>query len=82
MNPNMAWYVGLFASIAIAVAGQADQFPHPYDHIFSLGGIIGTAISGYMAQRPRREWTEAEREARTGSHRRDQLPPTEPPQAA
>lgn len=81
MNPNHAWFLGLFASIVVAVAGQADQFPHPYDHIFSLGGIIGTAISGYMTQRPRREWTEAERQARTGPTRED-VAPAEPPDKA
>lgn len=63
MSTNARWMLGLIASIAVAVAGQADAFPHPYDHVFSLGGIVGTAITGYMMQPARSVWTEEKREA-------------------
>ena len=49
---NLPYYLGLFASICVAVAGQAELIPEPYRHWVSLLGIIGTAVNGYLIQRP------------------------------
>ena len=78
MNANTAWIIGLIASVFTAVAGVANTFPDPYNRIMALMGVIGTAISGYMAQPRRRAWGDDEREAKTGIKQ----PDPEPPKAA
>ena len=62
MSKNSLFLLGMIASIAAAVAGQAKDFPHPWDKILGLGGIAGTAITAYLAQHPRLEWTEEKRQ--------------------
>jgi hypothetical protein len=52
MSANAKYWVGMVASVLTAIAGQAEVIPEPYRHIVSLLGIVGTAISGYMIQRP------------------------------
>lgn len=52
MSTQAQWWFGLFGSILVAVAGQAEVVPEPWRHYVSLGGIIGTAITGYMVRRP------------------------------
>jgi hypothetical protein len=68
MSKNALFLLGLFASIGVAVAGGAKDLPSPWDKILSLGGLAGTAITGYLAQRPRDEWT-PERRAETRTER-------------
>jgi high-affinity nickel permease len=48
MNSNVKWWAGMVACVLIALAGQADAMPEPWNHVFSIGGVIGTAVSGYM----------------------------------
>jgi hypothetical protein len=48
------WWIGLIASVCMAVTGQADALPHPWHHILSVIGIALTAVSGYMLERRRR----------------------------
>lgn len=52
MTTNTKWVLGLVAAILVAVAGQPDAVPEPLRHWLGLGGLIGTAISGYMIRRP------------------------------
>lgn len=52
MDSQARWWVGMVAAVLVAFAGQAEVFPEPYRHIVSALGIAGTAISGYMIQRP------------------------------
>ena len=54
MNANAMWWVGLVAAICVSVAGQTDSLPHVLKHVLSLIGIVGTAISAYMIDRPPR----------------------------
>jgi hypothetical protein len=61
---NARWIMGLVASVLVALAGQADKMPHPWDNILSVGGIIATAVTGYMVQRPRDEWTPEQRQTK------------------
>jgi hypothetical protein len=49
---NGKWWIGLAASILVALAGQPDSVPDNWRHILGLLGIVGTAINGYMLQRP------------------------------
>lgn len=42
------YWLGLFASVATAVAGQSHLVPEPYQHWVSLLGIIGTAVTAYL----------------------------------
>lgn len=52
MNQNTKYWVGLVASVLTALAGQAEIIPEPWRHYVSVLGIIGSAINGYMIQRP------------------------------
>lgn len=61
-NANALWWLGLIASVAVAVAAVADKFSPPWNEIAVLVGVAGAAINGYLLQRPRKEWTEAKRE--------------------
>jgi hypothetical protein len=49
---QQAWWAGLAAAVLVAVAGQAEYFGEPARHWISLGGIVGTAISGFMLHPP------------------------------
>lgn len=51
-NANAKYWVGMVATIVVALAGQAEVFPEPYRHYLSVLGILGTAVMGYMIQRP------------------------------
>jgi hypothetical protein len=68
MSKNVLFLLGMCASIAVAIAPNAKEFDHPWDHILSLGGLAGTAITGYLSQKPRREWSDERRQ-----EHRDQL---------
>ena len=80
MNPNVKFWIGMVASILVAVAGMAPQIDPPYDKILTLAGLVGTAINGVLIQRGREEWDyerrEAERDRLAGFKRPD------PPEAA
>jgi hypothetical protein len=68
MSKNALFLLGMVASIAVAIAGDAKNADPPWDRILSLSGLAGTAITGYLAQKPRREWTDERRQ-----EHRDQL---------
>ncbi len=63
MNPNIKFWVGMVASILVAVASMAPQIDPPYDKILMLAGLVGTAINGVLIQRGRDEWDYQRREA-------------------
>ena len=67
MTTNLAWFLGLLAFVGTACASQVASFPEPWRPWIAIGGVIGTAVSGYMMQRPRREWTEYERAVKTAA---------------
>jgi hypothetical protein len=50
---NIAWHLGLFAFVLMALAGANLDIPEPYRTWIAIGGIVGTAISGYLAKFPR-----------------------------
>ena len=79
MNPNIKFWVGMFASIFAAVASLAPQVDPPYDKILMLAGLVGTAINGVLIQRGRDEWDferrETERDRIAGFRREDGYPP-------
>jgi hypothetical protein len=52
MSNNARYWVGMIASVLVALAGQAEVIPEPYRHVVSVLGIVGTAVTGYMIQRP------------------------------
>lgn len=85
MSANMVWIIGLIASVLAAVAGIAETFPAPWDRVLALLGVIGTAITGYMAQRPREAWSEekrsAVRELKQLETPASDVPPADPPSA-
>ena len=49
---NIAYIVGMIASVCMALVGQAEVIPEPYRHWVAVLGIIGTAVNGYLAQHP------------------------------
>jgi hypothetical protein len=49
---NLLYIIGMFASVCVAVVGQAEVFPEPYRHYVSIAGIVGTAVNGYLATHP------------------------------
>jgi hypothetical protein len=62
MNPNVKFWIGMFASILVAVAGMATQIDPPWDKALALAGLVGTAINGVLIQRGRDEWDFQRRE--------------------
>lgn len=49
---QVGWWVGLVTSIAVALAGQADQLPPQVAPYINLLALVGTAVNAYMIQRP------------------------------
>ena len=47
---NRAYWLGMIASLLMALAGQAEVFPEPYRHYVAVLGILGTALNGFMIQ--------------------------------
>lgn len=45
---QLAWWIGLFASVATALVGQAELLPEPWRHVVTVLAVAGTAASGYM----------------------------------
>lgn len=62
MTSQLAWFIGLIASVAGALVGQAELIGEPYRHYVTIAFVVCTAISGYMLQKPREKWTDSERE--------------------
>ena len=38
------YWLGLGASVLVAIAGQAEILPEPWRHIVAILGIVGTAV--------------------------------------
>jgi hypothetical protein len=53
VSTEAKFWAGMVASILVAIAGQAEVLPEPWRHYASIGGIVGTAVTGYMLQSPR-----------------------------
>ena len=67
MKPaQIAWLLGLVASVSSALIGQAELLGEPWRHVVTVISVITTAFSGYMLQRPN-PWDGRER--RQGAHR-------------
>jgi hypothetical protein len=49
---NTPWWIGMVASVLVALAGQSHDLPDTWRHAASVAGIIGTAINGFLIRRP------------------------------
>lgn len=49
---QFGWWVGLVTCVSGALVGQAELLAEPYRHYVTIAFVAGTAISGYMLQRP------------------------------
>lgn len=49
---QLGWWAGLGTCICGALLGQAELIGEPARHYVTIVFVIGTAISGYMIQRP------------------------------
>lgn len=63
MNAQVGWLVGLVTCVCGALIGQAELIAEPYRHYITVAFVIGTAISGYMTQRPQPKWDGQDRRA-------------------
>jgi hypothetical protein len=52
MTGNTKYWVGLLASIFAALSADTTLFPPSWHSWLTLLGVLGTAINGYMIQRP------------------------------
>jgi hypothetical protein len=52
MNAQIGWIAGLITCVCGALLGQAELLGEPYRHWVAITAIVGTAVSGYMIQRP------------------------------
>jgi hypothetical protein len=51
MRSNATYWVGMVAFVLVALAGQSDHIPDGFwRHAVAIGGIVGTAVSGYLIQ--------------------------------
>lgn len=50
---QIAYFAGLITSVCTALYGQGEMIGEPYRHWLAIGGIVGTAVSGYLLQPPR-----------------------------
>jgi hypothetical protein len=55
---NTIWWIGLVTSVLVALAAANLDVPEPYKTVLTIGGIIGTAINGYLIRPARNpdEW--------------------------
>lgn len=51
MSRQTKYVIGMIASILTACAGAAKLVDAPYDDLLTIGGVIGTAITAYQADR-------------------------------
>jgi hypothetical protein len=49
---QLAWWVGLGTCVCGALLGQAELLGEPIRHYVTVAFVIGTAVSGFMIQRP------------------------------
>jgi hypothetical protein len=49
---QIVWITGMVTCVSGALIGQAELLSEPYRHYVTILFIIGTAVSGYMVQRP------------------------------
>lgn len=52
MTRQLGWWAGMVGAVVTALVGQAEMIAEPWRHYFTIAGIIATALSGYMIQRP------------------------------
>jgi len=55
------WVIGLLTSVAGALLGQSDLVGEPWKHYLTVAFIVGTAVSGYMVQKPAPKWDGVDR---------------------
>lgn len=61
MTAQLCWLVGLVTCVCVAVIGQSDLVGEPWKHWLTVTSVVGTAITGYMLQRPFPQWDGTER---------------------
>src|SRR5574341_2471754 len=49
---QFGWWAGLVTCISGALIGQAELIMEPWRHYVTIAFVVGTAVSGYMIQRP------------------------------
>lgn len=49
---NLKWGAGMVTCVCGALLGQAEVLAEPYRHYLTILMIVGTAVSGFMVQRP------------------------------
>lgn len=49
---QVAWIASLVVCVCGALLGQAELIGEPYRHVLTILMIVGTAVSGFMVQRP------------------------------
>jgi hypothetical protein len=52
MSKNAVCILGLVASIASAIADQANTFPTSWGHWITLAGLIGASVTAWLAKSP------------------------------
>lgn len=52
MTSQIGWIAGLVTCVCGALLGQAELLGEPWRHYVTILFIVGTAVSGYMVQRP------------------------------
>lgn len=52
VTTNTKYWVGLVASVLVALASETTLFPASWHSVLSILGLVGTAVNGYMIQRP------------------------------
>lgn len=62
---QLGWWIGMVSSVVSAIVSEGLITVEPYHKILLILLTVSGAVSGYMIQKPRREWTDDEREART-----------------
>ena len=49
---QIAWLCGLVAFVCTTLIGQAELIGEPWRHYVTVGGVLATAIAGFMLQHP------------------------------
>jgi hypothetical protein len=61
MRRQPGWWIGLIASVLVAVGGQAELIGEPWRHWLTVSAIIATAINGYMLHPQPPAWNGTDR---------------------
>jgi hypothetical protein len=56
MTAQLGWFLGLMASMCVALAGQAELVGELWRHYIAIAGVVATATTGYMLQHPPPKW--------------------------